>query len=86
VEDINKLERDIRCAKPALKRWKNTLVLIIDEGIVSSYQSGAFTHDPAVSMVDGHLFDRIVKLAIRLRKASDRPCGGIQVRKPLLCY
>lgn len=32
VEDVNKLERDIRCAKPALARWKKTVVLVIDEG------------------------------------------------------
>ncbi|VDB85347.1 unnamed protein product [Peniophora sp. CBMAI 1063] len=63
VEDMNKLERDIRCAKPALARWKKTVVLVIDE----------------VSMVDGHLFDRIAGLAVRLRKQSQRPLGGIQL-------
>lgn len=33
-----------------------------------------------VSMVDGHLFERICRLAERLRKATDKPFGGIQVR------
>ena len=32
VEDVNKLERDIRTAKPALARWKKTVVLVIEEG------------------------------------------------------
>lgn len=30
-------------------------------------------------MVDGKLFDTLAALADRLRKASDRPFGGIQV-------
>ena len=33
-----------------------------------------------VSMVDGHLFEKISAIATRLRKKSDRPFGGIQVR------
>lgn len=32
-----------------------------------------------VSMVDGHLFDTLAKLAVELRKKTDRPFGGIQV-------
>lgn len=32
-----------------------------------------------VSMVDGHLFERICELAARLRKKTDKPFGGIQV-------
>lgn len=34
----------------------------------------------SVSMVDGHLFDTIEKVAVKLRKKCDRPFGGIQVR------
>jgi len=33
-----------------------------------------------VSMVDGHLFEKICEIAARLRKKTDRPFGGIQVR------
>ena len=32
-----------------------------------------------VSMVDGHLFEKICEIAARLRKKTDRPFGGIQV-------
>ena len=32
-----------------------------------------------VSMVDGHLFDRIAAVADQLRRKTDRPFGGIQV-------
>jgi hypothetical protein len=32
-----------------------------------------------VSMVDGHLFEKIASIAARLRKKTDRPFGGIQV-------
>jgi hypothetical protein len=32
-----------------------------------------------VSMVDGHLFDKIALIADQLRKKTDRPFGGIQV-------
>ncbi len=35
-----------------------------------------------VSMVDGHLFDTMAKLAVQLRKKPDLPFGGIQVRRP----
>ena len=31
-------------------------------------------------MVDGYLFDTLCKLAVELRKKTDRPFGGIQVR------
>lgn len=31
VEDVEKLIRDIRTAKPALQRWRETKVLVIDE-------------------------------------------------------
>ena len=32
-----------------------------------------------VSMVDGHLFEKISEIAARLRKKTDRPFGGLQV-------
>ncbi|KAI0049474.1 hypothetical protein FA95DRAFT_854450 [Auriscalpium vulgare] len=63
VESVDKLISYIRKARPALQRWKTTQVLVIDE----------------VSMVDGHLFDRLVAIATRLRKKTDKPFGGIQV-------
>lgn len=31
VEDVEKLIRDIRTARPALQRWRETKVLVIDE-------------------------------------------------------
>ncbi|KAI0672182.1 PIF1-like helicase-domain-containing protein [Trametes maxima] len=60
------IDRQIPCiktCKPAFKRWKETKVLIIDE----------------VSMVDGHLFETLAKLASHLRKKTPKPFGGIQV-------
>jgi ATP-dependent DNA helicase PIF1 len=63
MHDIGKLISYIKTCKPAHQRWKNTKILIIDE----------------VSMVDGQLFDTLSKLAVELRKKSDRPFGGIQV-------
>ena len=63
MHDIDKLISYVKTCKPAHQRWKNTKVLIIDE----------------VSMVDGQLFDTLAKLAVELRKKSDRPFGGIQV-------
>lgn len=30
-------------------------------------------------MVDGQLFDTLAKLAVQLRKKTDKPFGGIQV-------
>ncbi|KAI0649794.1 PIF1-like helicase-domain-containing protein [Trametes meyenii] len=59
------IDRQIPCiktCKPAFKRWKETKVLIIDE----------------VSMVDGHLFETLAKLASHLRKKTPKPFGGIQ--------
>ena len=32
-----------------------------------------------VSMVDGHLFEKISEIAARLRKKTDKPFGGLQV-------
>lgn len=63
VDNIDKLIRSIRTARPALLRWKTTQILIIDE----------------VSMVDGHLFEKIAAIATQLRKKTDRPFGGIQL-------
>ncbi|KAI0292857.1 PIF1-like helicase-domain-containing protein [Russula brevipes] len=63
VDDLDRLLSYIRTARPALLRWKRTQILIIDE----------------VSMVDGHLFEKICSIAARLRKKTDRPFGGIQV-------
>ncbi|EIW76538.1 hypothetical protein CONPUDRAFT_157726 [Coniophora puteana RWD-64-598 SS2] len=61
--DVDAQIRCIRFAKPALQRWKNTKVLIIDE----------------VSMVDGHLFDTLEAIATKLRKKTDKPFGGLQL-------
>lgn len=36
VDDVDKLIRDIRTAKPALQRWRDTKVLVIDEGMCAS--------------------------------------------------
>ncbi|THH21407.1 hypothetical protein EW146_g128 [Bondarzewia mesenterica] len=63
VDDVEKLVSYIRTAKPALQRWKTTKVLVIDE----------------VSMVDGHLFERMAALADKLRKKTNKPFGGIQL-------
>ncbi|KAN0136869.1 P-loop containing nucleoside triphosphate hydrolase protein [Lactarius tabidus] len=63
VDNVEKLIKYIRTARPALLRWKTTQILIIDE----------------VSMVDGHLFERIAAIATQLRKKTDRPFGGIQL-------
>lgn len=63
VHDIGKLVSYIKTCRPAHQRWKTTKVLVIDE----------------VSMVDGQLFDTLAKLAVELRKKTDRPFGGIQV-------
>ncbi|KAF8491850.1 hypothetical protein F5888DRAFT_953826 [Russula emetica] len=63
VDNVDKLLSYIKTARPALMRWKRTQILIIDE----------------VSMVDGHLFEKIREIAARLRKKTDRPFGSIQV-------
>lgn len=61
--DIDSQIKCIRTCKPALQRWKNVKVLIIDE----------------VSMLDGHLFDTLAKIADRLRKKTDKSFGCIQL-------
>ncbi|KAJ3554091.1 hypothetical protein NM688_g3284 [Phlebia brevispora] len=63
MHNIDKLISYIKTCKPAHQRWKTTKVLVIDE----------------VSMVDGHLFDTLAKLAVELRKKTDLPFGGIQL-------
>ncbi|KAG9308098.1 PIF1-like helicase-domain-containing protein [Chiua virens] len=61
--DIDFQIKCIRTCKPALTRWKNVKVMIIDE----------------VSMIDGHLFNTLAALAERLRKKTSKPFGGIQL-------
>jgi ATP-dependent DNA helicase PIF1 len=82
VDNVDKLLSYIKTARPALMRWKRTQILIIDEGTatfhcVCASQSYILV---IVSMVDGHLFEKICEIAARLRKKTDRPFGGIQVR------
>ena len=58
----------IKTCKPALKRWRNTQVLVIDEGInyviyyVSFKGTDVVLLRLIVSMVDGHLFDTIAAI------------------------
>ncbi|KAH9834817.1 PIF1-like helicase-domain-containing protein [Rhodofomes roseus] len=70
---MTNIERQISCiktCKPAFQRWKATKVLVIDE----------------ISMVDGELFELLASLGDRLRRKTDKPFGGLQVRlrDPLL--
>ncbi|KII91908.1 hypothetical protein PLICRDRAFT_526119 [Plicaturopsis crispa FD-325 SS-3] len=62
---LSKLVSWIRTCKPALRRWRAVRVLVVDE----------------VSMLDGHMFDRLAALAGILRTGPDskRPFGGIQL-------
>ena len=84
---MHNIDRQISCiktCKPAFKRWKDTKVLVIDEGgLLLSLNVCALLsvlHFKIVSMVDGHLFDTLAKLADQLRnKRTDKPFGGIQV-------
>lgn len=82
----NNIDSQIRCirtCKPALQRWKNVKVLIVDEGELHTCQSRFSDVERcgiAVSMLDGHLFNTLATLADRLRKKTNRPFGGIQVR------
>ena len=79
ARDIEDVIRELKYDKKAHARWKTAAVLVIDEGhclVVSEEEHGV--HVPqAVSMVDGHLFDRICELAKRLRDDQD---GRLQVR------
>ncbi|KAN0079812.1 PIF1-like helicase domain containing protein [Tylopilus felleus] len=61
--DTDSQIRFIRTCKPALQRWKNVKIMIIDE----------------VSMLDGHLFNTLAELADRLRNKMNKPFGGIQL-------
>jgi ATP-dependent DNA helicase PIF1 len=84
VDSVDKLISYIKTARPALSRWKGTQVLIIDEGttaILLNQETVCLLWFRAllVSMVDGHLFEKISAIAERLRKKTDRPFGGIQV-------
>lgn len=82
VDNVDKLLSYIKTARPALMRWRRTQILIIDEGTahISLRVSATESHILViVSMVDGHLFEKICEIAARLRKKTDRPFGGIQV-------
>ena len=82
-KDLDKQIRCIRTCKPALNRWKTTKVLIIDEGDKSNSRLDRHdveVNENTVSMVDGHLFDTLSSIAQSLRKNTERPFGGIQVR------
>ncbi|EMG48156.1 hypothetical protein G210_1338 [Candida maltosa Xu316] len=59
---VDTLLRKIKRNKKAFNRWISTKVLIIDE----------------ISMVDGHMMDKLNELAKRIRK-NNAPFGGIQV-------
>ena len=83
---MSNIDRQISCirtCKPAFKRWKDTKVLIVDEGkpraiiyVINMFLIFSYI----VSMVDGELFDTLAKLADQLRnKRTDKPFGGIQV-------
>ncbi|KAH9931540.1 PIF1-like helicase-domain-containing protein [Fomitopsis serialis] len=70
---MTNIERQISCiktCKPAFQRWKTTKVLVVDE----------------ISMVDGELFELLTSLADRLRRKTDKPFGGIQVRQSIRWY
>jgi hypothetical protein len=63
-DDVNKLVKNIRRNQNAVKRWRETEILIIDE----------------ISMIDGALFDKMESIARRLRpKRKNQPFGGIQL-------
>jgi ATP-dependent DNA helicase PIF1 len=82
VDNVDKLLSYIKTARPALMRWKRTQILIIDEG-TATFRCVCPNEQVyilvIVSMVDGHLFEKICEIAARLRKKTDRPFGGIQV-------
>ena len=79
VDNIDKLIKYIRTARPALLRWKTTQILIIDEGTLFNKSDRIPTELEKVSMVDGHLFEKIAAIATQLREKTDKPFGGIQV-------
>lgn len=74
------MERSIRRSPKALQRWQEVVVWVLDEGPCSCSllscldRNGLLTCSRGieVSMVDGHLFDRVCDLAERLR-GKDRP-------------
>ena len=59
---VDTLYKKVRRNRTAFKRWQETKVLVIDE----------------ISMVDGHLLDKMNELAKKIRK-SNAPFGGIQL-------
>jgi ATP-dependent DNA helicase PIF1 len=63
-DNVNKLVKNIRRNQNAIKRWRETEILIIDE----------------ISIIDGALFDKMESIARRLRpKRKNQPFGGIQL-------
>ncbi|KAK6453808.1 PIF1-like helicase-domain-containing protein [Scheffersomyces xylosifermentans] len=61
-DKVDNLLKKLRRNKKALNRWMTTKVLIVDE----------------ISMIDGHLLDKLNEIAKRVRK-NYFPFGGIQV-------
>ncbi|KAK4687337.1 ATP-dependent DNA helicase PIF1, partial [Tremellales sp. Uapishka_1] len=59
---VDKLVEIVKKNKMTLRRWRNTGALIIDE----------------VSMIDGHLFDKLEEIGRKIR-GNDKPFGGLQV-------
>lgn len=62
AEEVNHLFKKLKRNRKAYQRWLTTKVLIIDE----------------ISMVDGHLLNKLNELAKKVRK-SRLPFGGIQL-------
>lgn len=60
---LDELLKVVRRNRKATARWNTTSVLIIDE----------------VSMVEGHLFDKLDWIARKIRRKPHLPFGGIQV-------
>ncbi len=75
---MDNLIKCIKTCRPAHQRWKQAKVLIIDEGtLLNTLKVGKLII--VVSMVDGHLFNRLAQIAARLRKKTSKPFGGLQV-------
>lgn len=85
-DSTKKLIEKIQSNKTAFKRWKDTTVLIIDEGKLSNNAYATtcfmlmFSNFLSVSMIDGVLFDKIEMIA-KAVKGTSRPFGGIQVNR-----
>lgn len=82
--DLDKQVKSVLACKPAHDRWRMAKVLIMDEGerpMPPIASVDVRVNGGSVSMVDGHLFDLLSKIASRLRKGgSNRFFGGMQVR------